>query len=1022
LGEAAADKRALNWLFALVVIAVLLRLYVTESNRIYFDGCGYIMHAWSIAQGRLTTPYWMAGVDHYYPPLYPFAIFLFHLVIRNWVYAAKTVSILFSGLLFLPFYSLARRIFNREVALFSCAFLVAHPLLIEVGANAYSEPIFLFFIALAMLWGYRLLVEKKSWLALLSGIALGIANLGRAQALAGLLSMAAILFIWWISRQLSLGQFLRFAVLILAGFYLFAFPYDYYNYQKEGIWGLRLRMEFFKKGYRFGEDLEWFQRERTLNKDATSLLTFEMARTNSPFQFIREHPRVYGQWVRNDLLTILDREFSNHKIVSPVYSLSVLILLLVMVWQKQDLIRNPYAHFYLLFWFLPLLFLVPLAISVLDRYFLPWTFCFSIWAGCAFDFLRRKTGHYFSGQWFSRQIKFSEVGPWLLLILFLHPLPKEIYDKSRIVNYPRKESDWITTVTHGAQRKVIMSPDPFPALYTGNYWYMLPVDNINRTAKYARSQKADYLLADDLFFVWLKAPGDFIDQYLSPFAKPGLKYMGQVSTCFRNNGKKKFKRSALYQVETDDAPKQALPNIILVSIDTLRRDHLSAYGYHRETSPNIDRIAKAGARFDRVISQSPKTAPSHMTMFTSLYPQVHQVHKEYNTKTFVKLNPVWKTLPEILAANGYRTAAFTGGVQMSKGFGFERGFEKFEENMLRLNKQSFEPALKWLGSKKSGEPFFLFLHTYQVHDPYCPPRPFNKLYDPDYNGWIIDDWDELTRLADTRKFFPLHDVFWGGREKGVKGDELNLQLLDERDTQHMAALYDSSIRYTDEMFGRFFQELEKRGILGGENTMLIITSDHGEEFREHGDFLHKKLYRETMEVPLIIYWPGRVPAGKLVRGQFRLLDLAPTILDLAGITPHPQMQGVSLKDALSSADKIMLTAYSEDPFLRKDFAVRTDLFMSYTIENKSREEFFFELTDPKETINLLPLQREVEHQPNNIFSSYSDIQKLCRKRMDGFFVYNERHKNIFEVPKEQQETMTLSRKQMENLEALGYIK
>lgn len=1010
------------WLWLLVFFDMLIRAISTESNRIFYDGCGYIMHAWSIAQGRLTTPYWMAGIDHYYPPLYPFFIYLFHFVIRNWVYAAKTVSIISSGLLLLPVFALGKKLFYEEIGLLACAFLVAHPLLVEVGANAYSEPIFLFFIALSMLWGYRLLVEKKSWLALLSGTALGIANLGRAQALAGLLSLAAILFIWWMRRQLSLGQFARFAVLVLAGFYLFALPYDYYNHKKDGIWGMRLRMEFFKKGYRFEEDLEWFQRERMLNKNATSLLTVELAKTNSPLAFIREHPKTYLDWVRIDALTMLDREFGQHKIVSPVFIFSFFILMLGLIFIREPRLKNPSAHLYLLFWFLPVLVIVPLSVCVLDRYFLPLLFSLAFWAAGGVEIIRERAGRFFSLGIGRSRTQASRIGFWLMALVILQIFSgrfRELYLQK--TSYPKKEANWVAEITGNSKRKIIMSNDPYPALYSGNYWYMLPLDNINRISIYARSQAADYVAVDMHFFEWLHAPQELFDQFSSPFSKPGLVWLGENEAKFRAGFEHKLRELVLYKVESEELPKAPV-NIILVSIDTLRADHLSCYGYQRKTSPNIDRIAAAGLRFEHVFSQSPKTAPSHMTMLTSLYPEVHWVHGEYKEHCFDKLNPAWKTLAEILKENGYRTAAFTGGVQMTKGFGFERGFESFQENMLRLDAKSFDPALNWLSKLKPEEHFFLFLHTYQVHDPYCPPRPFNKLYDPDYHGWIIDDWDEVTRLADSHQLFSRHNVFWGGAKNGVNGDQVNLALVSDRDAKHMEALYDGNINYADEMLGRFFAELKKRGLLGNEKTLLIITSDHGEEFREHGDFLHKKLFRETMEVPLVFYWPGRLPSGKVIAGQARLIDLAPTLLDLAGIPAQPQMQGVSLKAPMLEGQAVSLSAYSEDPFLRRDYALRSGLWMYYQMINDGKEELYLNAIDINEKQNILNLVKDIENFRNGVFYKPKRILAEYQKKMEYFHSYNARYKEIFEIKEGPRENLILSKKQLEDLRTLGYLK
>jgi len=1016
------NKKAWIWIAILALIAVGLRGVVSNRAQIYFDGAGYIMHAWSLAQGKLSTPYWMANLDHYYPPVYPATILLFHLFIPSWADAAKIASIIFSGLLFIPVFLLARRMFRVEVGLLACALLVSYPLLVEVGSNAYSEPVFLFLVGFSMLFGWRMIDEKKTLPAFVSGVFLGIAYLARQQAVAGLVSLVAILIWFWLfQKKLSFAQFARFLALVLVGFYIFALPYDLYNYQKDKIWGLRFRMEFFKKGYQFEEDQEWFIRERTLNRDATELLTYEIARNNSPLELIRNHPKIYLSWVWEDFKLIIKRDFQGNRITPPVISLCILVLIIGLILKWDQALRNFSAHFYLLFWFLPLLFIIPLTISVLDRYLLPLCLCLVIWAGAGIESLRTRIAQNASIHFHNRIIPLAWIGFWALPLLFLHPhslVHNLLYNKQKPV---KGEAEWIKK-TIKAERKIIMASEPYPALYSGNYWYMLPIENINWVSKYALRQKPDYLLADNQFYIWLNAPHDYIDQFLSPFSKPGLIYLASERFKTKEAGEKEryYKDDAIYQVDHSRSFSLNPVNIIFVSIDTLRADHLGCYGYYRNTSPNLDRLAKDGTRFEKVISQAPKTAPSHMTMLTSLYPEIHGVHKSYDDESFFSLNPTWTTLPQILKGYGYHTAAFTGGAQVTKGFGFERGFDIWEENMHRLNWKNFDPVFKWLSEVPKDEPFFLFLHTYQVHDPYVPPAPYNKIFDPDYKGWIIDDAKTLQQLAESKKYISIHTIYWGQKE--FKGDEMDLSRITERDTRHFEALYDGSILYADKILGQFFEELKAKGILGDKRTLLIITADHGEEFREHNDFLHKRLYTETITVPLIFYWPGVIPAGKVNKGQVRLIDLAPTILDLINAPVPSQMQGVSLKDALLSKRKAFLSAYSEDSFIKNQTSLRTQNFLFYQKGNEQKEEFYLTSSDPKEKNNLLLMNNDLENFLKKAGTFSNEIIESFRHKLTSFHFYNQRYKDIFEIPKSEAEKVKLDQDQIEKLKALGYIK
>jgi len=286
----------------------------------------------------------------------------------------------------------------------------------------------------------------------------------------------------------------------------------------------------------------------------------------------------------------------------------------------------------------------------------------------------------------------------------------------------------------------------------------------------------------------------------------------------------------------------------------------------------------------------------------------------------------------------------------------------------------------------------------------------------------VDDCEKLSARDQPGKLFPTHNIFWGGTEKGVKGDQLNLDIISQRDTRHLLALYDGNIAYTDEILGKFLGDLKQRGILGEGRTMLIITSDHGEEFREHGDFLHKKLYRETMQVPLIFYWPGKLGPAKVVKGQVRLIDLAPTILDLIGLPVHLQMQGVSLKSVMESGDRAVLSAYSEDPFLRRDFALRTEFTMYYQMDNEQKKELYLEMLDAGEQTNLYTVEDDFVGTLGYILAKPGEIQSNYIKSIDNFHNYNNRYKIIFKAPQGKFEEIKLAKEQIEELRALGYIK
>ena len=314
---------------------------------------------------------------------------------------------------------------------------------------------------------------------------------------------------------------------------------------------------------------------------------------------------------------------------------------------------------------------------------------------------------------------------------------------------------------------------------------------------------------------------------------------------------------------TADA-RQPAPNAILVLVDALRADHLGCYGYERDTSPRLDRLAAEGARFETVVAPTSWTLPSHVTLFTALPPESHRV--VLGTQ---RLGDDILTLAEVLRDAGWATAGFAAGPYVSSRFGLGQGFETYDESLiagslLEANAAVTSPRLvelarEWLDRWErdaARRPFFLFLHAWDPHFDYVPPPPHDRLFDPGYDGTL-----------DARRY---------ARNEAVHA------AMDPRDLAHVVALYDGEIRFTDLHLGLVLDDLERRGVLG--ETLVVVTADHGEEFFEHGGKGHRRtLYDEVVLVPLLVRWPGRVPAGLVVREMAGLADVAPTILALAGV-------------------------------------------------------------------------------------------------------------------------------------------
>jgi len=308
------------------------------------------------------------------------------------------------------------------------------------------------------------------------------------------------------------------------------------------------------------------------------------------------------------------------------------------------------------------------------------------------------------------------------------------------------------------------------------------------------------------------------------------------------------------------------PNIILISIDTLRADHLGCYGYERPTSPTIDTLASQGLLFEDVTSTSPWTLPSHGSLLTGLYPSHHTLKSFY---TCLPSDVV--TLAEILKSRDFSTGAIVNSFYLSQRYGFARGFDDFtyikEIAHLRTPSEVGDQAIKWL-SVSRGKPFFLFLHYMDVHSDYASLPVYEKLFDRRYQG-IADG--STGQLMDFRF----------GRIK-----------FSQADAERLIDLYDAGIRQMDDQIARLFGFLESRKLLS--NSIVIITSDHGEEFLEHGGVLHSRTqYQELIHVPLIFCGPG-IPESERIKHMVSNVDVMPTLLSMLDIPGPSSTDGFDL--------------------------------------------------------------------------------------------------------------------------------
>lgn len=415
------------------------------------------------------------------------------------------------------------------------------------------------------------------------------------------------------------------------------------------------------------------------------------------------------------------------------------------------------------------------------------------------------------------------------------------------------------------------------------------------------------------------------------------------------------------RIKTSGLPSAAsnAPNVIVIVVDTLRADHLSSYGYERDTSPFMDSLAAQGVRFENAISPSSWTQPVHASMLTGRYTYEH--HAE-----LTPLDDTYPTIGEVMQANGYRTAGFSANTLFfARRYGHGRGFLHFEDNYQSVTDAFFNSSLYGFlfdfyglrkGLKYEGvpnrilasdinaatlnwidggeEPFFVLMNYFDVHDPYTPPEPYRSKYASVPNpGGLVNGFMERYSPSLTPE-----------------------QLQSEIDA------YDGSIAYVDDQIKAFFGELERRGLL--ENTIVIVTSDHGESFGEHGILQHSaSLYIDEIHVPLIVWRPGQVPAGKTVETPVTLTALPSTILSLISVTDDP-FPGPSLAVLISGEapadwpDPIselaqMVGAAEVNPSTHGALKSVVGIDLQYITHEKFGEELYNWRADPQETNNLV---------------------------------------------------------------------
>ncbi|MBI3783927.1 MAG: sulfatase [Deltaproteobacteria bacterium] len=423
------------------------------------------------------------------------------------------------------------------------------------------------------------------------------------------------------------------------------------------------------------------------------------------------------------------------------------------------------------------------------------------------------------------------------------------------------------------------------------------------------------------------------------------------------------------------------PNIVVYVVDTLRADALHCYGNPAVQTPAFDRLAAAGTRFERAYANASWTRASMGSLLTGEYPSTHGAVGRMDS-----LRQDMPSLPTLLRQRGYRTAAIIANPNVGRAFGFAKGFDDFTElyqpqegvrpilpqELIAAGDRVVEAAISWLNENRH-KPFFLLVFSIDPHAPYTPPAPYDKRYDPDYSGSIDGSLKSMLGL-------------------GVFG-----MIPPEREIRHLRGLYDGEVAFNDMQFGRLLDTLERLEL--ADESVVIATSDHGEEFYEHGARDHgHSLYEELIRVPLIVRWPHRVEIQTYSQ-PVQLADLFPTLLRL-GSTDAPPVAGRDISPALLGGRPMDSEAYAELDLETHHFRAlirKTDKVI--VAAPQSPPQYFDLLADPHE------LQPHQAASQGDLLKRLDDLTRSAQQKR----------------PSEVRASVKLPDAARQAMEALGYV-
>ena len=427
--------------------------------------------------------------------------------------------------------------------------------------------------------------------------------------------------------------------------------------------------------------------------------------------------------------------------------------------------------------------------------------------------------------------------------------------------------------------------------------------------------------------------------------------------------------------------------VIVVSIDTMRRDHVSVYGYGRRTTPTLEVLASEGVAFEDAVTTAPWTLPAHASLLTSLYPSSHgAVDLRRGLPDDVS------SLPRLLQQKGFFTQAVVTHLYLSKQYGFGHGFDGHWYNYDARAEQVTERAISFL-RERGDRDFFLFLHYYDPHWHYDPPPPYDRTFDPDYSGETRGVWWEFKKeTADS---------------------------IAPRDLQHILALYDGEILYADRQLGRLFGVMREMGIY--DKSLVVVTSDHGEEFLEHGGWEHQKtLYEEVLRIPLLMKLPGSKGAGRRVSRQVSLVDVAPTILEEMELPAVAGFEGRSLSGLIRGSEKTLdgPGGPADQAWAETQHTTDDSHKLALRQGGNGRKLIVSRHDDGSEaSVELYDLARDPQERDDLVAGEASWVE-WALQQVDAYLVRaSERQESAAPAP-----PVELTHDQLDKLRALGYVR